>query len=207
MANTLSSDAEPDAKQRPHPKGRGGGRGRGGTGGGGGGGKGPGPMDVPLLEKLVSLMSDHGLTSMELADGDQRISLSRGGTPTTTTTTTAAPSTAPVTQASPAPAPTSAPTATSATAEASAPAAASTSGLKEITSPMVGTFYASPNPDAKPFVSVGSSVSKETDVCVIEAMKVFNTIQAEASGTIEKLLVENGQAVEYGQALFLIKPS
>ena len=155
-------------------------------------------MDVNLLEKLVSLMSEHDLSNLELEDGDQRISLSRGG------------------QLVAAPAPMAAPAAPQAPAAPSAPAAESkpaastggdTSGLKEIPSPMVGTFYAAPNPDAKPFVSVGSKVSADTDVCVIEAMKVFNTIQAETGGTIEKILVENGQAVEYGQALFLVKPA
>ena len=152
-------------------------------------------MDVPLLQKLVSLMSDHGLTSLELADGDQRISLSRGGT-------ASAVAAAPAPQAAVA-----APVAPASSPAAAAAPVADTSGLQEITSPMVGTFYAAPTPDAKPFVSVGASVTKETDVCVIEAMKVFNTIQAEANGTIEKVLVANGQAVEYGQALFLIKPS
>jgi acetyl-CoA carboxylase biotin carboxyl carrier protein len=80
-------------------------------------------------------------------------------------------------------------------------------GLKHIKSPMVGTFYAAPSPDAKPFVNVGSKVDEETDVCVIEAMKVFNNIKAELRGTIAKILVSSGQAVEFGQTLFLVKPS
>ena len=71
---------------------------------------------------------------------------------------------------------------------------------------MVGTFYAAPSPDAKPFVSVGSQVDEETDVCVIEAMKVFNNIKAETRGTIIKILVTNGQTVEFGQPLFVVKP-
>ena len=78
-------------------------------------------------------------------------------------------------------------------------------GLKTIASPMVGTFYASPSPDAKPFVSVGDQVAGETVVCVIEAMKVFNEIKAEATGSIEKVLVDNGQAVEFDQPLFLVR--
>jgi acetyl-CoA carboxylase biotin carboxyl carrier protein len=78
--------------------------------------------------------------------------------------------------------------------------------LHEIKSPMVGTFYAAPSPDAKPFVTVGSVVSDETDVCVIEAMKVFNNVKAECKGTIAKILVNNGQAVEFNQVLFLVKP-
>jgi len=79
-------------------------------------------------------------------------------------------------------------------------------GLKPINSPMVGTFYSAPSPDAKPFVSVGSAVDEETDVCVIEAMKVFNNIKAECRGTIAKVLVSNGQTVEFGQTLFLVRP-
>lgn len=75
-----------------------------------------------------------------------------------------------------------------------------------IKSPMVGTFYAAPSPDAKPFVSVGSVVDEETDVCIIEAMKVFNNIKAETRGTVAKILATNGQTVEYGQVLFLVKP-
>ena len=72
---------------------------------------------------------------------------------------------------------------------------------------MVGTFYASPSPDAKTFVSVGTRVDEESDVCIIEAMKVFNNIKAETRGTIAKILVTNGQTVEFGQTLFLVKPS
>jgi len=78
--------------------------------------------------------------------------------------------------------------------------------LVAIKSPMVGTFYASSSPDAKAFVQVGSQVDEETDVCIIEAMKVFNNIKAECRGTITKVLVENGATVEFGQTLFLVKP-
>ena len=149
-------------------------------------------MDVPFLERLVTLMSDHGLASLELQDGDQRISLSRG-----TVAPVAAP--APVT-------PPAAAGRLEANPEAPAPAPApASSDLKEITSPTVGTFYAAPNPDAAPFVKIGDAVTPATDVCVIEAMKVFNTIQAETAGVIEKVLVENGDPVEFGQALFLVR--
>lgn len=78
-------------------------------------------------------------------------------------------------------------------------------GSKTITSPMVGTFYSAPSPDAKPFVSIGDRVNADTVVCIIEAMKVFNEIKAEASGTIEKVLVESGQAVEFDHPLFLVR--
>ncbi|MEN2766025.1 acetyl-CoA carboxylase biotin carboxyl carrier protein [Ornithinibacillus xuwenensis] len=75
----------------------------------------------------------------------------------------------------------------------------------EITSPMVGTFYSSPNPESDPFVSKGSSVSKDSVVCIVEAMKLFNEIEAEVSGEIVEILVENGELVEYGQPLFRVK--
>ncbi|WP_026906653.1 acetyl-CoA carboxylase biotin carboxyl carrier protein [Paucisalibacillus globulus] len=75
----------------------------------------------------------------------------------------------------------------------------------EITSPMVGTFYSSPNPESDPFVSVGSTVSKDSVVCIVEAMKLFNEIESEVSGEIVEVLVENGELVEYGQPLFRVK--
>jgi acetyl-CoA carboxylase biotin carboxyl carrier protein len=76
----------------------------------------------------------------------------------------------------------------------------------EIKSPLVGTFYATPSPDSKPYVEVGSHVDAQTVVCIIEAMKVMNEIKAETSGVIAEILVTNGQAVEYGQVLFRVKP-
>jgi acetyl-CoA carboxylase biotin carboxyl carrier protein len=157
-----------------------------------------GPMSLPLLEQLVKLMSANELTNIELQDGEQRIVLSRGGQPVAMAQAPAAPA-AQVQAASASPAP---------TPSGEAPAStSSTAGLTEIKSPMVGTFYVSPSPDAKAFVQVGDKVGPDTDVCIIEAMKVFNNIKAETSGTIEKLLVESGSAVEYGQALFLVKPA
>jgi acetyl-CoA carboxylase biotin carboxyl carrier protein len=81
-----------------------------------------------------------------------------------------------------------------------------TENLHKITSPMVGTFYAAPSPDAPPYVKVGDKVKTDTIVCIIEAMKLFNEIEAEVNGEIVEVLVENGQLVEYGQPLFLVKP-
>ncbi|WP_042355091.1 acetyl-CoA carboxylase biotin carboxyl carrier protein [Bacillus rubiinfantis] len=81
-----------------------------------------------------------------------------------------------------------------------------TANLHKITSPMVGTFYASPSPDAGPYVTSGSKVTKESIVCIVEAMKLFNEIEAEVNGEIVEVLVKNGQLVEYGQPLFLVKP-
>lgn len=89
--------------------------------------------------------------------------------------------------------------------EANETAEASSENLHKITSPMVGTFYAAPAPDADPYVKVGSKVTKDSIVCIVEAMKLFNEIEAEVDGEIVEILVENGQLVEYGQPLFLVK--
>jgi acetyl-CoA carboxylase biotin carboxyl carrier protein len=85
--------------------------------------------------------------------------------------------------------------------------AESEEGLVPISSPMVGTFYTAPDPESPPFVTVGSSVGPDTVVCIIEAMKVFNEIKAEVTGTIERILIQNEQPVEFGQPLFLIRPA
>ncbi len=99
------------------------------------------------------------------------------------------------------PAPAAAPAA-AAPASAAAPAA---SDLKEIKSPMVGTFYSSPSPDAPPFVSVGQEVTPDTVVCIVEAMKVMNEIKAEVAGTIAEVAADNGKPVQFGQALFRVR--
>ncbi len=150
-------------------------------------------MDVRLLQEIVRLMAANDLTTVDVREGRQRIILKRGPQ--------GAVLGAPIYAAPPAAvAPSVAPA-----ASAAAPADAD-AGLTPIKSPMVGTFYAASSPDAKPFVSVGTRVDEETDVCVIEAMKVFNNIKAEIRGTIAKVLVNNGQSVEFGQTLFLVKP-
>jgi acetyl-CoA carboxylase biotin carboxyl carrier protein len=105
-------------------------------------------------------------------------------------------------------APAAAPAAVPAAVPAAAPAApAADEGLVAIESPMVGTFYGSPSPDKPPFIAVGAQVNANTVVCLVEAMKIFNEIKAERSGTVAKVLVQSGQAVEFGQPLFMIKPS
>jgi acetyl-CoA carboxylase biotin carboxyl carrier protein len=159
------------------------------------------PMDVSLLERMVKLMAANDLNTVDVRDGDKRVILKRGAAfvaPNASSGGYAFPH-----MAAPVPASTPSPgLASGATKDASDDEA----GLTAIKSPMVGTFYAAPSPDAKPFVSVGSRVDDETDVCVIEAMKVFNNIKAEMTGTIAKVLVTNGQTVEFGQTLFLVKP-
>jgi acetyl-CoA carboxylase biotin carboxyl carrier protein len=154
-----------------------------------------GPMDLALLQRLVKLMEANDLNMVELRDGDKRVILRRGA--------------APMEGSLILPQATAAATAgKSAKSSDEKPATPEdeNAGLHAIKSPMVGTFYAAPSPDAKAFVNVGSSVDEESDVCVIEAMKVFNNVKAECRGTIAKILVSNGQAVEFGQTLFLVKP-
>ena len=149
--------------------------------------------DTKRVKELVALMEENGLTEIELAEDKSRIVLRRG-------TYIAAPA-AQVIQAP-------APVAHAAPAAPQAPAAlpAEDEKLIAIKSPMVGTYYAAPSPDAAPYVSVGSAIDEKSVVCIIEAMKVFNPIPADVSGTIVKVLVTNGQVVEYGQPLFLVKP-
>jgi acetyl-CoA carboxylase biotin carboxyl carrier protein len=166
--------------------------------------KNTGPMDPALLEQLVKLMSANDLSTLDLRDGPKRILLKRGAEYVPTHA-------APVYHA---PAPVAAPSAGAGAASgvaggsgsSAASAADADAGLIPIKSPMVGTFYAAPSADAKPFVTVGASVNEETDVCIIEAMKVFNSIKAEVKGTIAKVLVQNAQTVEFGTVLFLVKP-
>lgn len=162
-------------------------------------------IDIRKLKELVRLMVENDLSELNLQDQAETVAVKRGynGVPVVhqAPVMMAAPAAAPAAHATVAPAPAAAPSA------APAAAAASDAGLKAITSPMVGTFYSSPNPDSPAFVKVGQAVSADTTVCLVEAMKVFNEIKAETSGTIERVLVQSGQAVEYGQKLFLIKPA
>ncbi len=156
-------------------------------------------MDLKTLRELVKLMVSNDLTELDLQDKDEKVALKRGPAGGEQAVHLVAPTAMPA-AAAPAAA-TPAPTAAPAKAEAN-----SDEGLVAIPSPMVGTYYSSPNPDAAVFVSVGDHVGDDTVVCIIEAMKVFNEIKAETSGTIAKVLVENGDAVEFGQPLFMIKP-
>ena len=171
------------------------------AGGDGGSREDAGPMSVGFLQQLVSLMAAHDLHVVELREGERRIKLQRGAT--AAAQHFMMPS---VGQAAQPPA--SVPAVTTPSGAGGAPAGKDEeSNLLAIKSPMVGTFYTASSPDAKPFVSVGSVVDEETDVCIIEAMKVFNNIKAECRGTIAKVLVTNGQTVEFGTVLFLVKPA
>jgi acetyl-CoA carboxylase biotin carboxyl carrier protein len=153
------------------------------------------PMDMGLLQQITRLMTENDLNTVDVRDGDKRVILKRGAMIAPSGSSGFVPQYAPV---APHPGlPSGAPT-TPGSEE---------SNLISIKSPMVGTFYSSSSPDAKPFVAVGSQVEEETDVCIIEAMKVFNNIKAECRGTIAKILVENGATVEFGQVLFMVTPS
>lgn len=156
-------------------------------------------IDPTKLKDLIKLMVDNDLTEIDLQDDKETVTIRRGHPPAAHTPMMYA---APTAQAA-APAPAAA--AAAPAAVASAPA--SDAGLIAIESPMVGTFYSAANPDSAPFVTSGAKVSPSTVVCLIEAMKVFNEIKAEKGGTVERVLVKSGEAVEFGQKLFLVRPA
>jgi acetyl-CoA carboxylase biotin carboxyl carrier protein len=155
-------------------------------------------MDLRKLKKLIDLVQESGIAELEITEGEERVRIARGGAVTVTPLGPAGPA-APV---QPAVQPAAAPAGAAAPAPAAAPPPAPEGHV--VKSPMVGTFYRAPAPDAKPFIEVGGAVKEGQIICVIEAMKLMNEIEADASGTIKAILVENGQPVEYGQALFLI---
>lgn len=148
-------------------------------------------FNMDELQALAELVNEHGFTDFEFENENIRVRLSKNAG-------------VPVYQPAPAPAVASAPPAVVETApvvEAVDPDA----GLFKITSPIVGTFYRSSGPDKDPYVTEGSNVSADTTVCIVEAMKLMNEIQAEVTGQVVKIYVENGQPVEYGQPLFGIR--
>lgn len=159
-------------------------------------------MDFKDIKKIVELMDEHGLSQFKLEQDETKLELKKGGDADLSAISqlmAAAP--API-AAAPAAAPAALPAAAPATDSGGLPA-----GTEEITSPMVGTFYTASAPDADAFVKVGDKVSAETTVCIVEAMKVMNEIQAEISGEILEILVENGTAVQFGEPLFRVKTS
>ena len=153
-------------------------------------------IDIRKLKELVKLMVANDLAEMDLRDTDEQVTIRRHGE-TFVTSAPAAPAVAAPPQAV-------APAATESVAPATAPQEAEVEG-EEIVSPMVGTFYSSPDPDSPAFVSVGDEVSEDTTVCIMEAMKIFNEIKAQVSGKIVKVLVKSGDPVEFGQPLFIVK--
>ncbi|MBI1310849.1 acetyl-CoA carboxylase biotin carboxyl carrier protein [bacterium] len=150
-------------------------------------------FNLEKLKELIELMEKHGLSEVHLRHGSEQWRLRRGGQETVQ-----------YVPAAPAPAPVAVAAAPAAHA---APTPAPASDLPAIKSPIVGTFYSSPSPEDPVFVQKGSKVGPDTVVCIVEAMKVFNQITADVSGTIEEILVNNGDPVESGQPLFRVRPN
>jgi acetyl-CoA carboxylase biotin carboxyl carrier protein len=149
-------------------------------------------MDLRKLKKLIDLVQESGIAELEITEGEEKVKIVKGGA--ATVAAPAAVMMAPVAHQTAAPAAASAPT----EAEPAAPEG------HVVKAPMVGTFYRSPSPDAKAFVEVGQTIKEGDTICIIEAMKLMNEIEADASGTVKAILVENGQPVEYGQPLFIL---
>lgn len=147
---------------------------------------GTGSVDIEAIRQLLDLMHEHGLAELEIEQGDMAVRLRKGGTEAAAAFGAGVP----------------------------APAAPAPSGaeppeeepLPTINSPMVGTYYSAASPEADAYVQVGDHVDDDTVVCMIEAMKVFNEIRAQTAGTIQKVLVKNGEAIEFDQPLFAVKP-
>ena len=143
-------------------------------------------MKIEEIKQLVELMVENDLTELNITDGDAKVTLKRGAEGAAVVT-----SVAPV----------------AAIPAATGPVEPEAGDeLSEIRCPMVGTFYAAPSPDSDPFVAVGDTVTEDTVVCVVEAMKVMNEIKAECSGTITQVCATNAQPMEFGQMLFRVKP-
>ena len=154
-------------------------------------------MDLRKLKTLIDLVSESNISELEITEAEGKVRIVKGGVaaPVQYVQTVAAPAAAPAIGAAPT---------TPAGAAAAAPVEAAATG-HAIKSPMVGTFYRSSSPGAPAFVEIGSQVKEGDTVCIIEAMKILNEIEADKSGTVTQILGENGQAVEYGQPLFIIE--
>jgi acetyl-CoA carboxylase biotin carboxyl carrier protein len=149
-------------------------------------------MDLRKLKKLIDLVQESGIAELEITEGEEKVKIVKGGVVTVAAAQ-------PVAFAA-------APAAAAAAPPAAPPGAEPEPGQEGhvVKAPMVGTFYRSPSPDAKVFVEVGQAVKEGDTICIIEAMKLMNEIEADASGVVKAILVENGQPVEYGQPLFIL---
>jgi acetyl-CoA carboxylase biotin carboxyl carrier protein len=159
-------------------------------------------MDLRKLKTLIDLVSESSISELEITEADGKVRIVKAG----------APAAMPAMVVPPVPVPVAAVAAPVAAAAAAAPApvpaqsaATPVEAGKVIKSPMVGTFYRAASPGAKPFIEIGDTVKEGTPVCIIEAMKIMNEIESDLVGTIAKVLCENGQAVEYGQPLFILE--
>ena len=155
-------------------------------------------MDLRKLKKLIDLVQESGIAELEITEGEEKVKIVKGGGISVVPVSAVAAHAAPAAEAP--------------RAAAAAPAAAPTAPAEPpagqeghvVKAPMVGTFYRSPSPDAKAFVEVGQTVKEGQTICIIEAMKLMNEIETDASGVVKAILVENGQPVEYGQPLFIL---
>ncbi|MES2102278.1 MAG: acetyl-CoA carboxylase biotin carboxyl carrier protein [Pseudomonadota bacterium] len=150
-------------------------------------------MDLRKLKTLIDLVSESNISELEITEADGKVRIVK-----------ADPAGAAPVHYAPAPA-MAAPVAQAAPAAAAEPAAPPAETGHPVKSPMVGTFYRSANPGSKPFAEVGDSIKEGDPICIIEAMKIMNEIEADKSGTVTRILCENGQAVEFGQPLFIIE--
>ena len=155
-------------------------------------------MDIRKVKKLIELLDDSGIAEIEITEGEESVRISRYASGPAVM---AAPAPAPV-AAAPAPAPV--PAAAASSADAPAPAETPEEDGYEVTAPMVGTFYAASSPGAAPFVQVGDRVNEGDTLCIIEAMKMMNQIEADVSGVVKSIRLQNGEPVEFGQVMFVI---
>ncbi|HSM30322.1 MAG TPA: acetyl-CoA carboxylase biotin carboxyl carrier protein [Woeseiaceae bacterium] len=153
-------------------------------------------MDIRKVKKLIELLDESGIAEIEIKEGEEAVRISRYPTGAAA---------APAPAYAPAPPP-QAPAAPAAAPQAEPAAAAPEEEGYQVTAPMVGSFYSSSSPDAAPYVQVGDQVSEGDTLCIIEAMKMMNQIEADVSGVIKSIRVQNGEPVEYGQILFVIDP-
>jgi len=160
-------------------------------------------MDIDELEKIISVLKRNDVTEFELNEGGLHIKLQRGSTQILSTPVPSIVSLEPAVMST-VPALISG---GSAAIEGNGSAAAISSNWHKVESPIVGTFYRKPNPEAAPFVSEGTMVKKGDTLCIIEAMKLMNEIEAPISGRVEKIFLNDGQVVEYGEVLFYLNPS
>lgn len=154
-------------------------------------------MDLRKLKKLIDLVEESGIAELEVTEGEEKVRIVKTGRPVADTSVVIPAAVAVPAASAAIPTPVAAPAVT-------APAAPEGHVLK---SPMVGMFYRAASPEAKPFVEIGDTVRKGQPICIIEAMKLMNEINAEIEGEVVKVHVENGQAVQYGERLFAVRPS
>ncbi len=160
-------------------------------------------MDIRKVKKLIELLDDSGIAEIEITEGEESVRISRyaAGAPVAAAPVVAHAPAAPAPAPAAAPAP--APAAPAAPAAEPAAEAADEDGF-EVTAPMVGTFYSSSSPGAAPYVQVGDRVNEGDTLCIIEAMKMMNQIEADVSGVVKSIRIQNGEPVEFGQVLYVI---